>query len=294
MNSEQFRQWYQAQVSLFSHMPAMPKPLIMGVINVTPDSFSDGGQFMQPDKACKYALKLIAEGADLIDIGGESSKPKADVVSAAQELDRVIPVIEKIRTQTDAVISIDTHKADVMYEAVSAGASMINDITALRGEQSLLTAAKLNVPVCLMHMQGTPQTMQENPYYEQPVIDAINIFFEQRMGACLKVGIPRDNLILDPGFGFGKTVQHNLLLIKHFKSFQRHKLPLLLGVSRKSSLGAIVNQGIAGRLSAGVAMTIFAASQGMNIIRTHDVAETSQAFKVLEAIMLAKDETTHE
>lgn len=256
----------------------------MGILNITPDSFSDGGQYTKPDVALKKALNLIQQGADLIDIGGESSRPGAKKLSVGEELDRVIPIIEKVRAETDVVISIDTCKAAVMKEAVTAGAAMINDIRALQEDGSLQQAARLNVPVCLMHMQGTPDTMQANPHYQRPIIEVINNFFSERIAACHVAGIPQENLILDPGFGFGKSMHHNLLLLKHFHEFQQHQLPLLLGVSRKSTLGALLNKDVHERITGGITMALFAALQGMSIIRTHDVEETKQAFIIMDAI----------
>ncbi|GGI84274.1 dihydropteroate synthase [Legionella impletisoli] len=265
------------------------KPFIMGIVNVTPDSFSDGGRYLKPDLAVQKARELIRQGANLIDIGGESSKPGACPISATEELDRVIPVLEQLRAETDTPISIDTYKPLVMIEAVCAGATMINDIFALRSEGALETAAKLDVPVCLMHMQGKPKTMQNHPRYDHSVIDEINYFFQERISACEQAGIQKERLILDPGFGFGKTVQHNLMLIKHFHAFRCHQLPLLLGVSRKSTLGVLLQKEVHERITGGIVMMLFAALQGMAIIRTHDVEETRQALEVMQA--LCEEET---
>lgn len=278
MNSEQFKAWRQRSIR---------KPLIMGVLNVTPDSFSDAGQFLDPNAAVQQAFSMIEHGADIIDIGGESSKPGATAVSIEDELQRVIPVIEHIRSMHDICISIDTCKAEVMEAAVGVGASMINDINALRGAGALQVAARLDVPICLMHMQGTPETMQNNPQYAMDIIDEINQFFRQRIDACDQSGIARERLILDPGFGFGKSVQHNLRLLKRIAEFQQHGLPVLLGVSRKSTLGAILQKQVRERLSGGLAVAVFAALHGISIIRTHDVDETQQAFHMLDAIVNA-------
>lgn len=279
MNKEQFKDWCQSykRGNLF-------KPLIMGVLNVTPDSFSDGGNYLKPETALVKAHQMITQGADLIDIGGESSKPGASAVNCNEELARVIPVIKQLRLESEICISIDTTKARVMHEAISAGASMINDISAIRSEESLEMAANLGVPLCLMHMQGTPETMQKSPSYSLNIVDELNLFFEKQINICLAAGIKRQNLILDPGFGFGKTVEHNLELVKGLSEFRKHNRPLMLGVSRKSSLGAILNVKVDKRLAGGLAFAVFAALQGVAIIRTHDVEETNQALTILQAI----------
>ena len=261
------------------------KPLIMGVLNSTPNSFSDGGLFLNTDHACLRAQDMIAQGADIIDIGGESSQPGVAPVSSAEELSRVIPLIERIRATSDICISIDTYKPEVMEAAVTAGANIINDIRALTSDGALAMAAQLNVPVCLMHMKGTPESMQNGPYYAKDVVDEINEFFTQRVNACLQAGISPQNLILDPGFGFGKTVSHNLNLVKRLSEFQQHKLPLMIGVSRKSTIGALLAKSVESRLTGGVAMALFAALQGVSIIRTHDVDETNQTLQIIQAIM---------
>ncbi len=256
----------------------------MGILNVTPNSFSDGGLFLTENQACQHAQILIQQGVDIIDIGGESSKPGAETVSVVEEIARVIPVIERIRTFSDVCISIDTCKSEVMEAAVLAGASIINDISALTGAGAIETAAGLNVPVCLMHMQGVPKSMQDNPHYALDIIDEINCFFQQRIDACLNAGIRRDNLILDPGFGYGKTVQHNLLIVKRLHEFKSHQLPLLLGVSRKSTIGTVLKKTVHQRLPGSIATAVYAALHGVSIIRTHDVDETNQALQMVHAI----------
>lgn len=278
MNRLQFTTWCSVPLR---------KPLIMGVLNITPDSFSDAGHFLDHDVALRRVEAMIEQGADIIDVGGESSRPGATTVSSAEELSRVIPVIERIRSMHDICISIDTCKADVMEAAVTAGASFINDINALRGFGALSVAARMDVPVCLMHMQGAPDDMQNNPHYPVDIIDEINQFFHQRIEACEQAGIARDRLILDPGFGFGKTVQHNLQMLKRIVAFQQHALPVLLGVSRKSTLGAVLKKNVLERLPGALATTVFAALNGVSIIRTHDVAETKQALQMLDAIVNA-------
>lgn len=260
------------------------KLLVMGILNVTPDSFSDGGRFLAPEQALAKALQMIEEGADIIDIGGESTKPGALPISNDEELARVIPVITRLRKETDICISIDTNKAQVMHEAITAGASMINDISALNSREKLNLAAKLKVPVCLMHMQGEPQTMQNSPQYERDLVDEINSFFQQRIEACLAAGIERHNLIIDPGFGFGKTVGHNLRMVNKLVSFRQFNLPVMLGMSRKSTVGMILNQPVDKRLIGSLVLATFASIQGANIIRTHDIAETKQMQMMLEAI----------
>ncbi len=286
VNSEQFYQWCNQSFS-----PTVPssnylrKPLIMGILNVTPDSFSDGGRFLGVNAAYQQAQCLIEQGADIIDIGGESTKPGADDVSCLEELERVIPVIERIRAVSDVCISIDTCKAAVMKAAIAAGASFINDIKALTAEGALQVAAELEVPVCLMHMQGVPKSMQENPYYANDVVDHINQFFQQRIKACLDVGMSRENLMVDPGFGFGKSVQHNLDIVKRLVEFKQHGLPVLLGVSRKSTIGAILQKPALERLVGGIALEVVAALQGVSIIRTHDADATNQALQMVDALV---------
>ncbi|KTD64736.1 dihydropteroate synthase [Legionella spiritensis] len=284
MNNQYFLNWLHN----YSNAPDttyVQKPLLMGILNITPDSFSDGGCFTNPDAALEQALRMVEAGADIIDVGGESSRPGALSVTSEQEIDRIVPVIERIRRESDVCLSIDTTKADVMCAGIEAGANLINDISALSGDGSLEMAARLAVPVCLMHMRGKPATMQENPYYSKDIVEEINDFFIERMTACLQAGIPRERLILDPGFGFGKTVQHNLQLTRHIQGFRIHGLPILLGASRKSTLGTVLNKAVDERLMAGIAIAVYAGLQGVAIIRTHDVDETSQALSMLDAMM---------
>ncbi|MDI9818944.1 MULTISPECIES: dihydropteroate synthase [unclassified Legionella] len=281
MNNEQFERWRRS----YSRPDAIhPRPLIMGVLNVTPDSFSDGGFYFDTGRAVDHALEMVAKGADIIDIGGESSKPGALPVAPEEELSRVIPVIQALMAEKEICISIDTTKPLVMQEAVAVGAAMINDISALATEDALYHAAQLNVPVCLMHMQGEPGTMQDAPCYVNDVVDEINDFFQQKIAACLAAGIKSENLILDPGFGFGKTVAHNLRLVKQFDKFHQHQLPLMIGASRKSTIGKILNKPTEQRLSGGLAIGLYTALKGVAIIRTHDVEETHQVLTILQAI----------
>jgi dihydropteroate synthase len=281
MNSQEFYQWCAA-LPAFSRSTHR-KPLIMAVLNVTPDSFSDGGLTLDPKSAVEKALSYIKEGADIIDIGGESSQPGATPVSSEEELKRVLPVIAELRKKSDICISIDTNKPEVMQAAVDAGASMINDINALTKPGAADMAARLQVPVCLMHMQGEPVSMQDNPQYEDIILE-INQFFAQRIEACRKVGIQEHHILLDPGFGFGKTVEHNLWIVKRFNEFADHNLPLMIGASRKSTLGAILKKEVSERVFGGVAIGLITALQGVNIIRTHDVEPTQQALNVLYAL----------
>jgi dihydropteroate synthase len=260
------------------------KPLIMGVLNITPDSFSDGGQYLDTDKAIESAKLMISQGADIIDVGGESTRPDAQSVSTSDEINRVIPVIEALHHSTDATISIDTSKSEVMKLAIKAGASMINDVCALSADGALETAAMLDVHVCLMHMQGSPRTMQENPTYND-VIDDIKDFFSQRIEACIDAGIAKDKIILDPGFGFGKTLDHNLEILKRFNEFKSFGLPLLAGLSRKSMIGTLLDdRNVDGRVVGSVTGAIIAVQNGADIVRVHDVLETKDALTILGGV----------
>jgi dihydropteroate synthase len=266
-------------------MPAVNVPQVMGILNVTPDSFSDGGHFFSMDSALKQARKMFEEGAEIIDIGGESTRPGAQPVSVQQELDRVIPVVEKIRAEFPISISVDTSKAEVMREAIAVGADMINDVMALRGEGSLAAvAASKSVQVCLMHMQGEPRTMQNNPHYNN-VVNDIKTFLLERVQACLEAGIASNRLLIDPGFGFGKTVAHNLLLMQRLEVLTELDYPVLVGVSRKSLIGHILNKTVTERLYGGLALAVLAVSKGARVIRTHDVAATVDALKMTHAVL---------
>ena len=259
-------------------------PLVMGILNVTPDSFSDGGQFDRLDTALAQARRMVDEGADLIDVGGESTRPGAQPVSADQELERVVPVIEALTAELDVPVSIDTMKPEVMRGAVAAGAQMINDVNGLRAEGAIEAAVELGVPACAMHMQGEPRTMQEQPEYRDVTEDLLG-FFRERIGTALTAGLPPEHLVLDPGFGFGKTLDHNLQLLAELSRFRMLGHPLLIGISRKSMLGTITGRENAGdRVAASVAAALLAAERGGNILRVHDVAETVDAVKVLAAV----------
>ena len=260
--------------------------VVMGILNLTPDSFSDGGLYLDSQLAVERALQMIDEGADIIDIGGESTRPGAQPLTAEEEIQRVVPVIKALRAASGAVISIDTSKAQVMKAAVEAGANLINDVRALQEESALQTAASMNVPVCLMHMQGQPRSMQDKPEYNNVVKEVIS-FLQQRIEACESAGISREKIILDPGFGFGKTLEHNLSLLKYLPEFVKMDLPLLVGISRKSMLGQITGADVEQRLEAGLATTVLGYQAGASIFRVHDVKETVEALKVCDAVRLA-------
>lgn len=269
--------------SLLEFLLRQSAPVVMGIVNVTPDSFADGGRYEQVDSAVAHAHELIAEGAGIIDVGGESTRPGAPAVPVQQELDRVIPVIERLAADTDRLISVDTSKAQVMSEAVSAGAGMINDVSALEGGDALATAAQLDVPVCLMHMQGTPRSMQEAPAYGD-VTGEVSAYLASRAQACLAAGITADRILLDPGFGFGKTLAHNLRLFRDLPVLAGLGYPLLIGVSRKSMPGALTGREVGDRLAGSLGLALLAAQKGAAIIRVHDVAPTVDILSVLSQI----------
>lgn len=271
-----------------AHQHDVSQPQIMGILNVTPDSFSDGGLWLEPEKAVAHARKMLAEGAVIIDIGGESTRPGAEPVSVDEECARVLPVIAAIVEQIpEAVISVDTSKAQVMRAAAGAGAQIINDVNALRAEGALAAAVSSGCRVCLMHMQGEPRSMQAAPHYENVVSD-IRMFLQERIDACLAAGMDRTKIMIDPGFGFGKTLQHNLDLLQHLDALQTLGYPVLVGLSRKSMFARIIpalaEQTADRRVYAGVAAAILAVQKGAHIIRTHDVAATRDALAVLQAV----------
>ncbi len=260
------------------------RPLVMGIVNVTPDSFSDGGKYSSVDLAVEHALQLIAEGADILDIGGESTRPGADPVGLDEELRRVVPVIEALSKFTTVPLSIDTYKPEVMRAAIEAGADIVNDICALREDGALEVVANSNAGVCLMHMQGIPQTMQINPQYTD-VVNEVKQFLIDRVEACLAQGVARERIMLDPGFGFGKTTAHNVALIQHLDSFTKLGYPLLVGLSRKSVLGKIAGGDEQQRLHAGLAASVISVMKGAKIVRVHDVKATVDALKVVAAVL---------
>ncbi|WP_285163169.1 dihydropteroate synthase [Shewanella goraebulensis] len=263
---------------------SLTSPVVMAIINVTPDSFSDGGQHATVKQACEHADKVIAEGALIVDIGGESTRPGADTVSVDQELSRVIPVIEYVAKNHDVWISIDTSKPEVMEKAVAAGAHIINDVRALQEPGAVAMATSLDVPVCLMHMQGQPKDMQDSPEYEN-VMDQVSEFLSLRLDYCVAAGMPRENIILDPGFGFGKTLEHNYELLAKLPELHSLHLPVLVGLSRKSMIGDLLQRSVDERLAGSLAGAMIAAQQGAQILRVHDVKETVDALTVMSATM---------
>lgn len=262
----------------------LTSPKIMGILNFTPDSFSDSGRFFTLDKALYQVEKMLNDGADIIDIGGESTRPNAPIVDLADELERVVPVIEAVRQRFDCLISVDSSKAEVFHQAAKVGADILNDIRALQEPNALETAAQLGLPVCLMHMQGTPQNMQQNPEYDD-VVEEVADFLNQRIFACLTAGIPQNHIILDVGFGFGKTVQHNYQLLKHLNAFVQSGYPVLAGLSRKSMIGNVLNKPVEQRTVGSVAGALLAVQNGAKIVRVHDVAETADALKIWTAMV---------
>jgi dihydropteroate synthase len=256
-------------------------PRVMGVLNVTPDSFSDGGKYIALDAAVKRALQMLAEGADIIDIGGESTRPGAKPVTAAEEVERVVPVIAALRAVTDAPVSIDTSKPEVMLAAAAAGASMINDVRALQMAGALDAAAGSGLPVCVMHMQGEPASMQEQPEYRD-VAAEVRAYLAERVAACQAVGIKQ--IVIDPGFGFGKTLQHNLALFRALPTFIEQSLPLLVGVSRKAMIGALLGDASRDRTIGSVTLALAAVHNGAHIVRVHDVQPTVDALRIEAAL----------
>jgi dihydropteroate synthase len=259
-------------------------PAVMGILNITPDSFSDGGKFDRPVAALAKAEQMAADGVAIIDIGGESTRPGAQDVSEQEEIDRVVPVIEAVRAAVDQPVSIDTSKPAVMRAAVAAGAAMINDVRALRTDGALQAAAELQRPVCLMHMLGQPRTMQQDPQYDDVVAEVAE-FLRQRVADCVKAGLGEDLLVIDPGFGFGKTPQNNFELLANLRQLQAIGPPLLIGVSRKSTLGVITGREVDERLPASLAAAVLAVERGAQIVRAHDVAETVDALRVARATL---------
>ena len=258
-------------------------PQVMGILNVTPDSFSDGGKFAGFENALEQVQRMISDGATIIDIGGESTRPGAADVSEADELARVIPVLKAIKKRFNIVVSIDTSKAAVMSAAIAAGADIINDVRALQNDGCLTAVANSNIPVCLMHMQGLPRSMQKSPSYDDVITDIIE-FFQQRIDACVSAGIARERIIIDPGFGFGKTLEQNFHLLANLSKFNQLDLPILAGLSRKSMIGNLLSRDVEERLAGSLSTAMLAAQQGAHIIRVHDVQETVDVLKVLKAV----------
>jgi dihydropteroate synthase len=262
-------------------------PHVMGILNVTPDSFSDGGKHNALVDALTHTNEMVNAGATIIDVGGESTRPGADEVSVEEELERVIPVIDAIAQRFEVWISVDTSKADVIREAARVGAHIINDVRSLSEPGALEAATATALPVCLMHMQGEPRTMQQAPVYEN-ILSEVDTYFAQQIARCEAAGIKKERLILDPGFGFGKNLSHNYELLAHLGDFHHFGLPLLVGMSRKSMIGQLLNVGPSQRLTGSLSCAVIAAMQGAQIIRAHDVKETAEAMRVVEATRRAK------
>ncbi len=267
-----------------THLEFGRRPLLMGIVNVTPDSFSDGGRYLDPQAAVEHALRLEAEGAAILDIGGESTRPYAQPVEAAEELRRVMPVIRELSQKTSLPISIDTHKAEVAREAIAAGAQIVNDVTALRGDSRMIEVLlETGAAVCLMHMQGTPQTMQDNPVYQNVVAEVAG-FLEERLRIVQSAGVPRERVAIDPGIGFGKRLEHNLMLLREIDRFHSLGCAILVGHSRKRFIAELIGDFSADRLPGTVAVALALARKGVQILRVHDVGAVAQALRVFEAV----------
>ncbi|MGJ8514712.1 dihydropteroate synthase [Carnimonas bestiolae] len=273
----------------------LTRPRVMGILNVTPDSFSDGGRYTFLDTALKQAEKMLVEGADIIDVGGESTRPGASDVSENEELERVAPVVEKLVSELGALVSLDTSSPLVIREGATLGAGIINDVRSLTRAGALQAASETDMAVCVMHMKGEPKVMQQAPHYDEPVAQAVIRMLEERVAACIDGGIQRERLLIDPGFGFGKTVEHNLELAEQMAACQQIGLPLLVGVSRKSMIGAVLANADGtpralgdngeGRLAGGLALTALAIERGARVIRTHDVAPTRDVVEMIWAVI---------
>jgi dihydropteroate synthase len=267
----------------------LSRPKVMGIVNVTPDSFSDGGKYESTEKAVEHALTLVEEGADILDIGGESTRPGATPVPLDEELHRVIPVIEQLAKHAGVPISIDTYKPDVMRAAIAAGIDIVNDVRGLQEPGAMDAVAGSRAGVCLMHMQGTPQTMQLEPRYED-VVGEVKAFLAERLRSAEAAGIAAERVVLDPGFGFGKRTVHNLQLLRNLTEFAELGRPLLVGLSRKSVLGTIAGADIYVRLHASIAASVISAMKGARIVRVHDVKATADALKIVTAVLSDKNE----
>lgn len=276
----------QAESFLFGDKPVVftGRPLVMGIVNVTPDSFSDGGRFRNPGQAVDFGLKLVEEGADLLDIGGESTRPGAAAVPVAEELSRVIPVVAGLARRVSVPLSVDTSKAEVARQALDAGASVINDVTALRADAAMAqVASRAKASVILMHMQGTPSAMQQAPRYSD-VVEAVSLFLKRRVEASLEAGIDASRIWIDPGLGFGKTVSHNLSIMNSLSSFVKLKFPVLIGPSRKSFIGAALDAEVSDRLAGTLACLAWAYQCGVSMVRVHDVKPALDLFKMMQSI----------
>ncbi|MBG7004468.1 dihydropteroate synthase [Pseudomonas aeruginosa] len=277
---------YPTRLPCGSRVLDLSRPHVMGILNVTPDSFSDGGRFGRLDDALRHAERMVREGATLIDVGGESTRPGARHVSPTEELERVAPVVERIARELDVVISVDTSTPAVMRETARLGGGLINDVRSLQRDGALDAALDTGLAVCLMHMRGEPQTMQDAPVY-QDVVAEVGLFLRERVDACVAAGIDRQRLLLDPGFGFAKTLEHNLVLFKHMEVLHGMGLPLLVGVSRKSMIGKVLGREVDERLYGSLALAALALARGARIIRVHDVAATVDVMRMISAVEMA-------
>lgn len=276
------------EIKFNQHTMDLTFPHVMGILNMTPDSFSDGGQYNNLDDALRRVDHMVQSGATFIDVGGESTRPGANEVSVEQELERVVPVVEKIAKYFDVWISVDTSKPQVMLESAKAGAHLINDIRALTLPGALDAAQQTGLPVCLMHMQGDPKTMQQAPHYEEDIYQTVNDFFTYHIQRCIDAGIDRQKIMLDPGFGFGKALSHNYRLLAKLADFHHFGLPLLVGMSRKTMIGQVLNVPPSERIIGSISCAVIAAMQGAHIIRVHDVKETFDALRVVQATLAEK------
>ncbi|MDG6778337.1 dihydropteroate synthase [Thiomicrorhabdus sp. zzn3] len=272
-------------MALLNHQfKELGRPLVMGILNVTPDSFSDGGRFNRADAMKSQIEEMVSAGVDIIDIGGESTRPGAPPVSLQEELDRVLPALEWVKENSDVAVSIDTYKTEVMRQTLLAGADLINDVNALQAEGALEVVSQADVPVCIMHKQGDPQTMQIAPRYDDVVAD-VSSFLEERVQACRNAGVKAEHILIDPGFGFGKTLEHNIALFRRLDRFAQGQYPVLVGVSRKTMIGALMGDvPVAERMVGSVVAAVVAAQKGAAILRVHDVKETVQALSVAEGL----------
>ncbi|YAI03683.1 dihydropteroate synthase [Pseudomonas aeruginosa] len=277
---------YPTRLPCGSRVLDLACPHVMGILNVTPDSFSDGGRYDRLDDALRHAERMVREGATLIDVGGESTRPGARSVSPTEELERVAPVVERIARELDVVISVDTSTPAVMRETARLGAGLINDVRSLQRDGALDAAVDSGLAVCLMHMRGEPQTMQDAPAY-QDVVAEVGAFLQERVNACVAAGIDRERLLLDPGFGFAKTLEHNLVLFRHLQALHGLGLPLLVGVSRKSMIGKVLGREVDERLYGSLALAALALAKGARIIRVHDVAATVDVMRMISAVEMA-------
>lgn len=284
---------HQKTLSCGARTLNLSAPVVMGVLNVTPDSFSDGGRFTERDAALRQAEQMLRDGAAIIDVGGESTRPGASPVSEQYELDRVVPIVEALSYELNALVSVDTSTAAVMRASAAAGAGMINDVRSLRRPGAIQAAVASQLPVCLMHMRGEPGNMQDNPRYDDVTAEVVSLLRE-RIGACERAGISRERLLVDPGFGFAKTVQHNLQLMHEMDALQTLALPILIGVSRKSLFGKVLGRDVSERLPGSLAAAVMCVERGASIVRAHDVKETVDVVRFAHAVMESQRESQKE